>query len=152
MSARRKATTDTTPGRQAGGSTAQSDRQDSRAALRRASSTWLTDMRYGRSVSLNFFRRNAWLLLVLLVTVISLIGLRYKTKTSMAEIKKLRKELQRGESEKLQQKAAYMSLIRETEMNRLVNERGLGLRFQEQPPYELPLGDPAGSVTGVDDD
>ena len=30
-----------------------------------------------------------------------------------------------------------MSLIRETEMRRLVEEKGLGLEFQEYPPYEL---------------
>jgi hypothetical protein len=30
-----------------------------------------------------------------------------------------------------------MTLIRESEMKRLVNEKGLGLVFQEQPPYEI---------------
>lgn len=106
---------------------------------KRPSPAWVSDIRYGRSLSVEFFRRNAWLLMVFVVAILSLMGLRYKTKTKMEEIKRLTAELQRAESSKLQEKAAYMSLIRETEMKRLVDEKGLGLEFQEFPPYELPL-------------
>lgn len=100
---------------------------------------WVSDVRYGRSLSVEFFKHNAWLLMVFVVAILSLMGLRYKTKTKMEEIKKLTVELQRAESSKLQEKAAYMSLIRETEMKRLVEEHGLGLQFQEIPPYELDI-------------
>lgn len=99
----------------------------------------LSDMRYGRSLSVDFFKRNAWVLLTIIVAVLSLIGIRYKNKTKMLEIQTLTAELERAESEKLQEKASYMTLIRETEMKRLVEKRGLGLQFQEQPPYELEL-------------
>lgn len=99
--------------------------------------SWVSDFRYGRSISVDFFKSNAWLLLIIVVSVISLMGLRYKTKTKMAEIKRLNVELARAESEKLQEKSAYMSLIRETEMRRLVREKGLPLEFQEQPPFEI---------------
>lgn len=99
----------------------------------------MRDLRYGQSVSIDFFRKNAWILIIILVAVISLIGLRYKTKTKMEEIKVLTHKLEISESEKLQEKAAYMSLIRETEMKRLVAEKQLGLVFQEQPPYEVEL-------------
>ncbi|MDE7495541.1 MAG: hypothetical protein K2M67_01700 [Muribaculaceae bacterium] len=108
-----------------------------KSALKKANKQLLEDMRYGRSVSLEFFRHNAWLLLIIVVIMLSLIGLRYKTKTKMAQIKTLNAELEQAESSKLQEKAAYMSLIRETEMRRLVEEKGLGLEFQEQPPYEI---------------
>lgn len=101
------------------------------------SAGWLGELRYGRMVSLEFFKSNAWLLIVAIVMVISLMGLRYKTKTKMGEIKQLSIELQRAESLKLQRKAEYMSLIRETEMRKLVEEKGLDLEFQEQPPYEI---------------
>ena len=97
----------------------------------------MNDMRYGRSLSLEFFRHNAWLLMIFVVAIIALMGLRYKTKTKMEEIKQLNVELQRAQSSKLQEKAAYMSLIREAEMKKLVEEKGLGLQFQELPPYEL---------------
>lgn len=98
---------------------------------------WMNELRAGRSVSLEFFKANAWLMLLFVVAVISLMGLRYKTKMKMSEIKKLTIELQRAESEKLQEKALYMSLIRETEMRKMVAEKGLDLDFQEQPPYQL---------------
>lgn len=111
----------------------------SRGKEKRPTPVWVSDLRYGRSVSVDFFRKNAWILMVFVVAIISLMGLRYKTKTKMEEIKKLTTELHRAESSKLQEKAAYMSLIRETEMKRLVEERGLGLTFQEMPPYELVL-------------
>ena len=97
----------------------------------------MNDMRYGRSLSLEFFRQNAWLLMLFVVAIIALMGLRYKTKTKMEEIKHLNVELQRAQSSKLQEKAAYMSLIREAEMKKLVDKKGLGLQFQEYPPFEL---------------
>lgn len=108
---------------------------------KRTTPAWVSDVRYGQSLSVEFFKRNAWLLMVFVVAMLSLMGLRYKTKTRMEEIKKLTNELQIAESSKLQEKAAYMSLIRETEMKRLVEEKGLGLEFQEQPPFELIIDD-----------
>ncbi len=105
------------------------------------SSAFVRDMRYGQSVSLDFFQKNAWLLIVIVVVIISLIGLRYKTKTKMLEIKTLTKELNISRSNKLQEKSAYMSLIRETEMKRLTQEKNLGLVFQEQPLYEVEMAE-----------
>lgn len=100
---------------------------------------WLSDLRYGRSVSVNFFKANAWLLVIFITIVLALMGMRYKTKTKMEQIKSLEKELVQTESDKLREKAAYMSLIRETEMLRLVKDNNLGLVFQDQPPYEITL-------------
>ena len=109
------------------------------ARIKEAATDWLSDMRYGKTVSVNFFRNNAWLLIIFISIVLALMGVRYKTKTKMEEIKKLEKELVESESNKLREKAAYMSLIRETEMMRLVKDNHLGLIFQEQPPYEIEL-------------
>lgn len=97
------------------------------------------NLQYGRAVGLSFFRKNAWLIVIFLVIILSLMGLRFKTMAKMSEIKALSSELETARSEKLQYKSKYMSLIRETEMQRLVNEQGLNLEFQEQPPYELAL-------------
>lgn len=98
---------------------------------------WLSELRYGRSLSIEFFKANAWIMLLFVVAIIALIGLRYKTKTKMGEIKQLTVELQRAESHKLHEKSLYMSLIRESEMVKMVREKNLNLEFQEQPPYEL---------------
>lgn len=113
------------------------EKKKNNSSKKNSAPVWVADIRYGRSLSLEFFKRNAWLLMVFVVAILALIGLRYKTKTKMEEIKRLTTELQRAESSKLQEKAAYMSLIRETEMKRMVEEKNLGLIFQELPPYEL---------------
>ena len=104
---------------------------------RKKGTGWIVELRHGRTLSIDFFRQNAWLLVLIVFFLIALMGLRYKTKTKMAEIKQLNTELQRAQSSKLQEKALYMSLIRETEMIRMVREKNLNLQFQEQPPYEL---------------
>lgn len=116
-----------------------SKKNKKRNGLTESAADFLSDIRYGQSVSVNFFKANAWLLITFLVVVLALMGMRYKTKTKMEQIKKLEKELVQSESDKLREKAAYMSLIRETEMLRLVKDNNLGLIFQEQPPYEIKL-------------
>ena len=90
----------------------------------------------GRGVPIQFFKKNAWLLIITIISVISLIGMRYSTQSKMQQINELNTELKRAESDKLHHKSLYMSLIRETEMQRLIDEKNLNLYFQEQPPYE----------------
>lgn len=124
-----------------GKSAAKSKASEKGTRARKAAADWFSDMRYGKTVSVSFFKNNAWLLIIFIAIVLALMGMRYKTKTKMEEIKKLEKELVQSESDKLREKAAYMSLIRETEMMRLVNKNHLGLIFQEQPPYEITLYD-----------
>lgn len=95
------------------------------------------DLRFGRTVSLEFFKRNAWMIIAIITAMVGVMGLRYRTKTRMSEIKTLTRQLERAESEKLHEKAWYMTLIRETELTRLTTEKRLGLRFQEEPPVEV---------------
>ncbi len=95
------------------------------------------DLRNGQAVSLEFFKRNAWMIIAIITALIGVMGLRYRTKTRMSEIKQLSRELQRAESEKLHEKAWYMTLIRETELTRLTTEKKLGLRYQEEPPVVI---------------
>jgi hypothetical protein len=102
---------------------------------------WMSDFRHGRGVSVNYFKHNAWLIVLFVLAIVMLIGLRYNTKTNMMKIKELNTKLEQAENRKLAEKAQYMSLIRESDMVKLVNERHLGLEFQEQPPYELTVNE-----------
>ena len=95
------------------------------------------DLRYGRTISLDFFKHNAWMIIAIITALIGVMGLRYRTKTRMSEIKQLNRELERAESDKLHEKAWYMTLIRETELTRLTTEKHLGLRYQEEPPVVI---------------
>lgn len=104
---------------------------------RRRSGLWYT-IKDGRSMSLTFFKRNGWLILLAMVAVIWLISQRYSNQSRMEEIKGLEKELRRAESRKLDAKAEYMSLIRESRMRQLMDSNNLRISYQEQPPYILP--------------
>lgn len=95
------------------------------------------DIRAGQAVSLEFFKRNAWIIIAIMTALVGVMGLRYRTKARMTEIKQLTKELQRAESYKLQEKARYMTLIRETELTKLTAEKNLGLKYQEEPPVVI---------------
>lgn len=97
----------------------------------------MSDLRSGRTISYEIFRRNAWLMVAIIIVVLSLIGMRYKTKTNMQVIKKLETELERAKSLKISEKAQYMTLIRESEMKELVRKRHLNLEYQDKPPYEI---------------
>lgn len=95
------------------------------------------DIRSGQAVSLEFFKRNAWIIIAIMTALVGVMGLRYRTKARMTEIKQLNRELQRAESYKLQEKARYMTLIRETELTKLTAEKHLGLKYQEEPPVVI---------------
>ncbi len=122
-------------------------KQKTKETIRRELKARYQNLRGGRGVSIEFFRRHGWLLSILLVVVLSLMGLRYKTQTRMVEIKRLNQQLERAQSEKLFEKKQYMTLIRQTKMNELVRANRLNLIHQEQPPYEI---DGDGTVSAPD--
>ncbi len=101
----------------------------------------ITNLRRGRGVSVRFFQQNAWMILFLVVIVVMLISLRYRTKVNMMQITQLERELEQAENRKIEEKALYMSTIRETDMQQLIDRHNLGLQFQEQPPYILEISD-----------
>lgn len=112
-------------------------KKKSRKAASSRKGFWLRSMREGTPLSIDFFKRHAWFILIAMVVVIALIGQRYTNKSKMREIRELTKELAFETSRHINHKAQYMSLIRENEMRRLLREKHLDLDYQEQPPYEL---------------
>ncbi len=112
-------------------------KKKSRKAASSRKGFWLRSMREGTPLSIYFFKRHAWFILIAMVVVIALIGQRYTNKSKMREIRELTKELAFEKSRHINHKAQYMSLIRENEMRRLLREKHLDLDYQEQPPYEL---------------
>ena len=91
----------------------------------------------GRLLSVEFFRRHAWLILIAVVVVLGLIGQRYTNQSKRQQIKRLEAELATVKSEQVACKSAYMSLIRENEMRRLLRENHIDLDYQEQPPFVI---------------
>lgn len=111
--------------------------KNKRTSTRTAKPRVARTFREGRILSVEMFKRHAWFILIVVVSIIALMGQRYTNQTKMLKIKQLDKELALEQSVHIYEKARYMSLIRENEMRQLLREKHLDLDYQEQPPYKI---------------
>ena len=111
--------------------------QQSAVATKRGLRGMMANMRKGRGVSLDFFRRNGWFICFLIVVVLILLGMRYRSRVYMRQIKDLRTELKQAENERIEEKARYKSMIRESYMVQMAQKHNLGLVFSDKPPFVL---------------
>ena len=84
-------------------------------------------------------RRDPWIQRMLHGRILSIdyITSRYECQTKMERIRALETELEVARTERVRAKSAYMSRIRESEMQEMIDSLRLGLTVQEQPPYML---------------
>ena len=73
-----------------------------------------------------------------MVMLLVFITNRYQCLTRMEEIRKLEQTLEVVETERIRERSTYMSRIRESSMQELVDTMHLHLKIQDQPPYKLP--------------
>ncbi len=107
---------------------------------KRSPSIWRSAI-HGRMLSLDFFSRHwLWVLMVVVMLMIYITS-RYTCQTQMEDIQRLTRELEVAKTERVREKSIYMSRIRESQMQRMVDSMRLGLTVQEQPPYRLSLGE-----------
>lgn len=93
---------------------------------------------HGTLLSSDFFARH-WLPTLLFILVMMVyITTKYTCKTNMEKIAALEKKLEIVENERSRERSAFMSRIRETSMQQLVDSLNLNLRVQPQPPYKIP--------------
>jgi len=92
---------------------------------------------HGRVLSIDFFRRNWLLVLAAVVMLMVYITNRYKCQTQMETIRTLERELEVAKTERIRAKSAYMSRIRESSMQHMVDSLGLGITVQDQPPFKV---------------
>lgn len=92
---------------------------------------------HGRLLSVDFFRRNWLVVLAVVVMLMVYMTNRYTCQTQMERIQKLERELEVAKTERIRAKSAYMSRIRESSMQHLVDSLHLGITVQEQPPFKL---------------
>lgn len=91
----------------------------------------------GRIFSLEFFKRN-WVYVVFVVAMaLAYIGNKFACQRSIQELLSLKTELVNAQSDLVVSSAKYNSMIRESEMVKLMNEKHLGLTAPSSPPYEL---------------
>lgn len=94
---------------------------------------------HGRMLSLDFFSRHWLWVLTVVVMLMIYITSRYTCQTQMEDIQRLTRELEVAKTERVREKSAYMSRIRESQMQLMVDSLRLGLTVQEQPPYKISL-------------
>lgn len=99
--------------------------------------SYIDTLRNGGTIRLDFFLRYWVQLVIILVLIMAFITTKYQRMTKMEEIKRLENELMIMRTERVRERSTYMSRIRESSMQRMVDSIHPGLTVQEQPPYEL---------------
>lgn len=92
---------------------------------------------HGRVISIDFFRRNWLVVLAAVLMLMVYITNRYKCQTQMESIRTLERELEVAKTERIRAKSAYMSRIRESSMQHMVDSLRLGITVQDQPPFRI---------------
>ena len=91
----------------------------------------------GRLLSSDFFARHWKSVLLAILMVLIYITNRYQCLTRMEEIRRLEQELEVVETERIRVRSTYMSRIRESSVQEMVDTMHLNLRIQDKPPYKL---------------
>ena len=99
--------------------------------------TFMLRALHGRVLSIDFFRRNWLFVLAAVIMLMVYITNRYKCQTQMETIRSLERELEVAKTERIREKSVYMSRIRESSMQHMVDSLGLGITVQDQPPYRI---------------
>lgn len=97
----------------------------------------LTRVLYGRFLSVDFFSRHWKAVALGMLMVMAYITNRYQCLTRMEEIRRLEQQLEVVETERIRERSTYMSRIRESAMQELVDTMHLNLKIQDQPPFKL---------------
>lgn len=95
------------------------------------------DIIQGRFFSLDFFKRNAVYIIALVVMALAYIANKFVCQSSMQEVLSLRTELANAQTDLVNSSAKYNSMIRESELTKLMREKHIGLSAPLDPPYEL---------------
>ena len=92
----------------------------------------------GRIFSLEFFKRNWVYVVFVMAMALAYIGNKFACQSSMEELLQLQKtDLVNAQTDLVSASAKYNSMIRESEMVKLINDRHLGLAAPLDPPQEL---------------
>lgn len=99
---------------------------------RKTQDTFLLRTLHGRIISIDFFRRNWWVVLGVVVMLMVYITNRYTCQTQMERIRTLERELEVAKTERVRAKSAYMSKIRESSIQEMVDSLGLGITVRDR--------------------
>ncbi len=95
------------------------------------------DLIQGRFFSLDFFKRNWYYVVFIVAMALAYIGNKFSSQRSIQELISLKTELANAQTDLVNASAKYNSMIRESQMVNLMNEKHLDLTSPQEPPYQL---------------
>lgn len=113
------------------------NKKDKQKEAKRKAMDGARDLFTGEWLTSVFFGKHKFAILLGVALIVLYISYKYEYQTRMREITTLKSELAKVKSESIRQKSLYRSNIRESEMVRRIQDAGLDLRMQPQPPYQL---------------
>lgn len=92
---------------------------------------------HGQLLTVDFFKRHWWKILVAVGMVVVYISTKYQCQTRMVAIDKLKTELEIVKNQSITERSRYMGSTRESAMQELVDTLHLNLKKQDQPPFKI---------------
>ena len=98
---------------------------------------WVRRIAHGRMVSSKFFKRHLFITGMIVFLSIGLISVRFDCANKMENIGKLNRRIEHMRTLKQTERSRYMTLTRESAMQRMVDTLHLGLAVKDRPPYVM---------------
>lgn len=102
--------------------------------------SFMKELLSGSMVTEKIILRNIWYILLLTVLAAIYIGNRFHAEKITRETAKLQREVKDLRAESLSTSADLMFVSRQSEVYKLVRERGLNLEELKAPPFKLLVG------------
>ncbi len=91
----------------------------------------------GQVISSDFFARHWLPVLIFIIVMMVYITTKFTYRTNIEKIEMLTKQLEIVQNESQRERSLFMSRIRETSMQQMVDSLHLNLRVQPQPPFKI---------------
>jgi cell division protein FtsL len=99
--------------------------------------SFMKELLSGSMVTEKIILKNLWYVMLLTLLAAIYIGNRFHAEKITRETTRLQREVKELRAESLSTSADLMDLSRQSEVFRLVNEKGLNLEEMKTPPYKL---------------
>jgi hypothetical protein len=101
------------------------------------SGSFMKEVLSGTMVTEKIILKNLWYVLLITLLIAIYIGNRFHAEKITRELSKVQREVRDLRSESLSTSADLMNLSRQSEVYRLIKERGLILEELKTPPYKV---------------
>jgi len=99
--------------------------------------SFIKELLSGSMITEKIILKNLWYILLITLLAAIYIGNRFHAERITRETAKLQREVKELRAESLSTSASLMFLSRQSEVQRLVKEKGLNLEELKTPPYKL---------------